>query len=72
MKDWRDLGIEIGISAGTLRKLKDPSSSSPSEAVLRKIQTLKPRLPMAKLAKDIKLPGVAKILCNFPGNTYYY
>ena len=39
IKNWYHFGIEIGIEAGTLRRLRDPSRDSPSEFVLQMIQT---------------------------------
>ena len=67
IKYWYDFGIAIGIKAGTLRRLRDPSRDSASEMVLQMIQTRKPRLPLEKLVADINLPGVAKALADFPG-----
>ena len=68
IKHWYDFGIAIGIKAGTLRRLRDPSGDSPSEMVLQMIQTRKPRLPLEKLVADINLPGVTKALAVFPGS----
>lgn len=70
IKNWRHLAIEIGVNESTLRRLRDPSGYSPSEAVLTKIQTLKPRLSLKKLTEDINLPGVTKLLDNFLGSTF--
>ncbi|XP_022804991.1 uncharacterized protein LOC111342211 [Stylophora pistillata] len=69
IKNWYHLGIEIGIKAGTLRRLRDPSGDSPSEVVLKMIQTRKPRLPLKKLAEVINLPGVTNALAGFPDNS---
>ena len=68
IKHWYDFGIAIGIKAGTLRRLRDPSRDSPSEMVLKIIKTRKPRHPLKTLAVDINLPGVTEALAGFPGN----
>ena len=68
IKYWYDFGIAIGIKAGTLRRLRDPSRDSPSEMVLKIIKTRKPRHPLKTLAVDINLPGVTEALAGFPGN----
>ena len=70
IKNWSHFGIAIGIKAGTLRRLRDPSGDSPSELVLKMIQTRKPRLPLEKLVAVINLPGVTKALAGFPGSIW--
>ena len=44
-----DLGFEIGLSRSVLRKFKDPSGHSPSQAILEKIKTLDPTLPITTI-----------------------
>ena len=68
IRNWYHFGIEIGIEAGTLRRLRDPSRDSPSEMVLKIIKTRKPRHPLKTLAADINLPGVTEALAGFPGS----
>ena len=68
IKNWSHFGIAIGIKAGTLRRLRDPSRDSPSEMVLKIIKTRKPRHPLKTLAADISLSGVTEALAAFPGS----
>ena len=68
IKNWYHFGIAIGIKAGTLRRLRDPSRDSPSEMVLKIIKTRKPRHPLKTLAADISLSGVTEALAAFPGS----
>ncbi|CAH3140502.1 unnamed protein product, partial [Porites evermanni] len=49
VKNWMDLGFEIGLSRSVLRKFKDPSGHSPSQAILEKIKTLDPTLPITTI-----------------------
>ena len=72
IKNWRHLGIKIGIKETALRRLREPSGASPSETVLTTIQTLKPRLSLKKLAENINLAGVTKVLAKFSGITLGY
>ena len=70
MKNWYHFGIEMGIKEGTQRRLRDPSGDSPSELVLKMIQTRKPRLPLEELVAVIKLLGVTKAPACFPGSIW--
>ena len=49
VKNWMDLGSEIGLSMSVLRTFKDPSGHSPSQAILEKIKTLDPTLPITTI-----------------------
>ena len=70
IKNWSHFGIALGIKSRTLKRLRDPSGDSPSELVLKMIQTRKPRLPLEKLVAVINLPGVTKALAGFPGSIW--
>ena len=68
--NWHDLGIKLGIPYGTLRKFKDSSGYSPSEVILRKIETLHPDLrimTMEEALEELKLSPIAKVLNVLPG-----
>ena len=66
---WKQLGMKLGISEGTLKKFRDPSGYSPSKAILRKMQTLRPNLPITTIAAaaEKEVPAAAKVLNEFPG-----
>ena len=71
VKNWIHLGSKLGISGGTLRKFKDPSGFSPSEAILKKIKTLQPTLPITKIQavlKELNLETIANKLDSLRGN----
>lgn len=72
-KNWHDLGICLGITAGVLWKFKDPSGCSPTEAILKKLETLHPDLrimTMEAALEQLNLPTVAKLLNGLPGIKY--
>ena len=66
---WNDLGMKLGISGGTLRTFTDPSGYSPSEVILRKMETLRPNLPITTIAAAVEkeVPAAAKVLNELPG-----
>lgn len=70
INNWKDLGLKIGINGATLLSFKAPSDDSPTEVILKTIETLKPRLPIVKIKevlKNLKLSTVAAELNNLPG-----
>lgn len=69
--NWHDLGIKMDIPGKTLRSFKDPSDDGPSKVILKKIETLKPRLPLTKMKEvltELNLPTIANVLNKYPGN----
>jgi len=75
VKKWDDLGMKIGIKGNELRRFKNSTEDSPSEAVLNTIYTLEPDLLLTDMKEDLKklnlVPGideaVANALRNFKG-----
>ena len=66
---WYHLGLKIGISGDVLRSFKDPSGSSPSKAILEKIETLNPELSLEDvqtvlLQVEKWLPDIRNVLKN--------
>ena len=71
VKNWMDLGSEIGISMSVLRKFKDPSGHSPSKAILEKIKSLDPTLSMTRIQtvlRDLNLHTIERKLDRLRGN----
>ena len=66
---WYHLGMKLGISGGTLRTFRDPSGYSPSEVILRKMETLRPNLSVTTIAAaaEKEVPALAKVLNELPG-----
>lgn len=72
LDNWQDLGIKLSITGGTLWKFKDPSGDSPSETILRKIESLKPTLRITTLEavfaeEQLNLPAIAEALSVLKG-----
>ncbi|XP_058947862.2 uncharacterized protein [Pocillopora verrucosa] len=66
---WYHLGLKIGISGEILRSFKGPSEFSPSSAILEKIATLKPKLPLMKVLTVLQevekwVPGISNVLSD--------
>ena len=66
---WYHLGLKIGISGEILRSFKGPSEFSPSSAILEKIATLKPKLPLMKVQTVLQevekwVPGISNVLSD--------
>jgi len=60
VKNWMSLGSEIGLSMSVLRKFKDPSGHSPSQAILEKIKTLDPTLPITTIQTVLRRLNLGK------------
>lgn len=72
LKNWMDLGSEIGLSMSVLRKFKDPSGDSPSKAILEKIKSLDPTLSITRIQAvlgDLGLHNIGRKLNPLKGNT---
>ena len=67
--NWYHLGMKLGISGGTLRTFRGPSGCSPSEVILRMIETLRPNISTTEIAATVEqeVPAVAKVLNELPG-----
>ena len=66
---WYHLGLKIGISGEILRSFKGPSEFSPSNAILEKIATLKPKLPLMDMETVLQevekwVPGISNVLSD--------
>lgn len=66
---WYHLGLKIGISGEILRSFKGPSEFSPSNAILEKIATLKPKLPLMDVETVLQevekwVPGISNVLSD--------
>lgn len=66
---WYHLGLKIGISGEILRSFKGPSEFSPSNAILEKIATLKPKLPLTEVQLVLEevekwVPSIDKVLSD--------
>ncbi|XP_022804994.1 uncharacterized protein LOC111342212 isoform X3 [Stylophora pistillata] len=64
---WYHLGLKIGINGERLKSFKDPSEFSPSQAILEKIETLRPQLPLTEMQMVLKelekwIPGIGNVL----------
>ena len=69
-----DLGEELGLSKGTLRKFKDPSGHSPSQAIIEKIKEKNSTLSITRIQEvlsELQLEGVASKLTHLRGISYF-
>ncbi|PFX16436.1 hypothetical protein AWC38_SpisGene19292 [Stylophora pistillata] len=69
---WYHLGLKIGINGERLKSFKDPSEFSPSQAILEKIETLRPQLPLTEMQMVLKelekwIPGIGNVLNDLLG-----